>query len=143
MGAGGGIRPSWGPRAPSGGSEAAPPARQERRTGRAGGRARPVADCAAPAHPCLAAGALDEAAARVPAAECPPRSPGACPQAAASLCPGPRFPPAQSSFGGRLRTSAQAARPSGRDGSAGKRKTSRGVEPLRTVPPRVVGAYSQ
>lgn len=139
MGAGGGIRPSWGPRAPSRGSEAAP-AGQERRTGRAGGRPRPVADCAAPAHPAWP---------QVPWMR-PPRvsRPLSVPAVARrwsasrrlstprSLCP------AQSSSGGRLRTSAQAARPLGRDGSAGKRKTSRGVEPLRPVP-RVVGAYAQ
>lgn len=139
MGAGGGIRPSWGPRAPSGGSEAAPAGR-ERRTGRADGRARPVADCADPAHPAWP----QVPWMRPPRVSRPLSVPAVArrPPASGRLSlPGSPFP-AQSSAGGRLRTSAQAARPLGRDGSAGKRKTSRGIEPLRAVP-RVVGAYAQ
>lgn len=112
------------------------PAGQERRTGFGERSDSPCLWLRCPGSSCLAAGALDEAAPRAPAAECPPRSPSARkrqPLLARVSTPGAvllgRAPPHL----------CEAARPLGRDGATGKRKTSRGIEPLRTGP-RVVGA---
>lgn len=140
MGAGGGIRPSWGPRAPSGGSEAALAGRAgaEDGTRRALGLALSL-DCAAPARPAWPQVPWMRPP-RVPRPpSVPPRSPSARkrqPLLARVPAPGAvllgRAPPHL----------GEAARPLGRDGATGKRKTSRGIEPLRTGP-RVVGACVQ
>ncbi|KAL1791523.1 hypothetical protein HispidOSU_024069 [Sigmodon hispidus] len=87
----------------------------------------------------LTAGVLDEATPPAPAAECPPRSPSAhkrppllawVPTTGSVLL---GWAPLHLGGGGMALGLGW--------GLTGKRKTSRGIEPLRTIP-RVVGAYT-